>query len=122
MHYNKFWFAGGLLSLGMGYIAGAAGLPPYTDRLAGRAAFRIERDGRDILMQPILTPHFKLEVLNGPHPLESEVVQCSVWGRELRRDAQEGQVITVTVLRCGSTEYGVSEVDFAFDPPAGSKQ
>lgn len=88
-----------------------------TDAMVGKAAFRIQRHGDDILMQPMLTPRFQLSYIKGPRPVDGDpaIQQCSVWSRELRRSYEDMTLITVTVLKCGETEYGMRGVDFQFE-------
>ena len=81
----------------------------------GDATFKIAvRDG-EVMMEPLLAPSFKLHVFKGEKLAPNTITKCSVWSLTDMVDVKNAIAYTITVLKCGGNEFGVAEVQFAFD-------
>jgi len=85
------------------------------DTKVGDAYFNISRQGEEIVLQPLLVPYFKLNLLKGDGKQPETIVKCGVWRRDSQVDVEHGVIYTVVVIKCGGSEYGVAEVDFRYE-------
>ena len=85
------------------------------DTKIGDAMFRISKQGSDIVMEPLLVPHFRLTLLKGPGIEANDIQKCVVLRRDSAIDTNKDIIYTVVVLRCGENEYAVAEVDFRYE-------
>ena len=84
---------------------------PQEQRI-GPAAFRIFKRGDAIILAPVITPEFKVMLMEGPKPVVDEVQQCIVYAHYL---SEEDKTRVVTVIKCGESVYGLTEVDFVMN-------
>lgn len=98
----------------LAFLLAVVAFPQTTDRRVGVAAFQIVKRDGELMMHPLVSPDFKLEWLSGSKVPPDGITQCTVIARDTVNEPA-ATVFTFTVLRCGDAEYGIKEIDFAFD-------
>lgn len=103
------------LIVACGLLAGGVTVAQQTppDEVVGKAVFEVHNSvGGHAFLLPKTPVGFGALNLKGGADLPEGTAICSVVKRVASIDVDHQRIITVTVLKCGEYEYGISEVLF----------